>query len=188
MCLRIETASRVLVLLFLCLLVAGVGCGDQKNGSAGSGGMTAKQRKLEKTLLERLALDPSNADGRLALANLYYDARRWLQAVPNYAEFLKQRPDDADARTDLGTCYYSLKMYDKGRIEYERVLQAHPTKLKTIFNLAALSMETGDYERAAKLWDKVVMLQPESTEARQAKHLAGEARKLQAAKGKKGKK
>jgi len=177
---RIEKAASVPVPLFLCLLLLVVGCGDPKGGRSGRFALTPRQKQEERDLVKRLALDPKDTKARLALADLYYNAEFFVRAIPHYVDFLKQNPDDARARTDLGTCYYRLGVYDKGKREFERVLQKHPTKLETIYNLALLSMETADYDRAIRLFERVTMLAPDSEEAKKAKHLAGESRKLQA--------
>jgi tetratricopeptide (TPR) repeat protein len=177
---RIENAAGVLVPPFLCLLLLVVGCGDPKGGRSGRFALTDQQKQQERDLVKRLALDPKDAKARLALADLYYNAEFFVRAIPHYVDFLKQNPDDARARTDLGTCYYRLRVYDKGKREFEQVLQKAPTKLEAIFNLALLSMETADYDRSIRLFERVAMLAPDTEEAKKAKHLVGECRKLRA--------
>jgi len=124
--------------------------------------------KTERQLVERVTANPTDLEGRLSLANLYYDTDRPHRAIPAYQEVLKHRPDDPNIRTDLGTCYKRINRLDKARAEYEYVLSHNPGHLKATFNLAVVCELTADWKSAAGLWDKVVAMVPETREGKAA--------------------
>ena len=61
------------------------------------------QVKALKAVAER---EPSNAQARTQLGNLYFDAERYEEAINWYSESLKRAPRDVNVSTDLGVCYY----------------------------------------------------------------------------------
>jgi tetratricopeptide (TPR) repeat protein len=68
------------------------------------------QVKALKSVAER---EPSNAQARTQLGNLYFDAERYEDAISWYSESLKRDPKDVNVSTDLGVCYYYTNQPDK---------------------------------------------------------------------------
>ncbi|PYR68047.1 MAG: hypothetical protein DMF88_10755 [Acidobacteria bacterium] len=58
------------------------------------------------SLLTIIKSDPKNAGAHLQLANAYFDAERYPDAIKWYEESLKLDPKNPDASTDLGVSYY----------------------------------------------------------------------------------
>ena len=74
-----------------------------------------------KTVAER---EPSNPKPRVELANLYFDAERYDDAIKWYGEALKLAPNDVNVSTDLGVCYYYTNQPDKALEQFAHSLQA----------------------------------------------------------------
>src|SRR5262249_56143135 len=67
------------------------------------------QVKALKAVAER---EPSNAAPRAELANLYFDAEKYADAITWYEEAIKLAPKDPNLSTDLGVAYYYTNQPD----------------------------------------------------------------------------
>ena len=79
--------------------------------------------------------EPSNPKPRVELANLYFDAERYDDAIKWYAEALKLTPNDVNVSTDLGVCYYYTNQPDKALEQFDRSLKIDPKHAKTLLNV-----------------------------------------------------
>jgi tetratricopeptide (TPR) repeat protein len=114
--------------------------------------------------------DPKDAGSRTQLGNLYFDAGRFEEAAKWYTEALEVNPKDADVSTDLGISYYYLNQADRALAQFERSLQIDPKHSKTLLNIGIVrAWGKQDLEGAAKAWEKVVEVAPNSEEAARAK-------------------
>jgi len=57
--------------------------------------------------------EPTSVAPRLALANLYFDAERYSDAVKWYEDVMRLDSRNADVSTDLGVSYYYLNQPDR---------------------------------------------------------------------------
>jgi tetratricopeptide (TPR) repeat protein len=85
-----------------------------------------------KTVAER---DASNPKPRAELANLYFDAERYDDAIKWYGDALKLSPNDVNVSTDLGVCYYYTNQPDKALEQFAHSLKIDPKHAKTLLNL-----------------------------------------------------
>jgi tetratricopeptide (TPR) repeat protein len=113
---------------------------------------------------------PSNAQPRVELANLYFDAERYDDAIKWYEEAVKLAPNDVNVSTDLAVCYYYTNKADKALEQLGRSLKINPKHAKTLLNLGIVkAFGKQDLEGATKAWEEVVQLDPDSPEGQAAK-------------------
>ena len=74
--------------------------------------------------------EPSNSEARIQLANLYFDAERYDDAIKWYQAALKLKPKDVNVSTDLGVCYYSTNQPDKALEQFDQSLKIDPNHAK----------------------------------------------------------
>jgi len=114
--------------------------------------------------------DPKNAEPRIQLGNLYFDAERYDQAIEWYAQALKLAPKNVDVSTDLGVSYYYANQPDKALTQFDQSLKLDPKHTKTILNVGVVkAFGKQDLAGAEEAWQKVVQLAPDSPEAQAAK-------------------
>jgi tetratricopeptide (TPR) repeat protein len=114
--------------------------------------------------------DPQNASAHTQLANVYFDAERWEDAIQWYEKALKIDPANADVSTDLGVSYYYTNRPDQALAQFERSLTIDPKHTKTMLNKGiVLAFGKQDLRAAAEEWKKVVTLAPESPEGQAAR-------------------
>jgi len=113
---------------------------------------------------------PSNAQPRAELANLYFDAERYDDAIAWYQAALKITPDDVNLSTDLGVCYYYTNQADKALLQLSHSLSIDPKHTKTLLNIGIVkAFGKQDLEGATKVWQQVVDLGPDTPEGQAAK-------------------
>ncbi len=114
-----------------------------------------------KTLEDQEAKNPSDPQPKLALANLFYDNKRFQEAADWYEKALKIDPKNVNARTDLGTVYFNLGRPTEALAEYKKSLEIEPLHQPTIYNSIIVNLEgTHDMAAARAAWKKLHDLNP----------------------------
>jgi Tfp pilus assembly protein PilF len=114
--------------------------------------------------------DPKNAAAHVELANVYFDAERWDDAIQWYERSLKLDPGNPDVITDLGVSYYYTNRPDQALAQFEQSLKIDPKHTKTMLNKGVvLAFGKQDLRGAAEEWKRVVELSPDSPEGQQAR-------------------
>jgi tetratricopeptide (TPR) repeat protein len=143
--------------------------------SAQAGGNTQRQppaldEAKVQSLTTILQSDPNNAAAALQLANTYFDAERWNDAIKWYEATVKLEPSNVDANTDLGVAYYYVNRTAEALTTFERSLKLDPKHTKTLLNKGiVLAFGKEDLQAASAEWKKVVELAPESPEGQAAR-------------------
>ena len=113
---------------------------------------------------------PANAQPRVELANLYFDAERYDDAIAWYQDALKLTPNDVNVSTDLGVCYYYTNQPDKALLQLSHSLSIDPKHTKTLLNIGIVkAFGKQDLEGATAAWQQVVALGPDTPEGQAAK-------------------
>jgi tetratricopeptide (TPR) repeat protein len=129
---------------------------------------------LDETQAERFRAeaeaDPRASAPRVALANLYFDAERYSDAVTWYEAALKLDAANADVSTDLGVSYYYLNQPDRALQQFAHSLSLDPKHTKTMLNMGIVrAFGKQDLDGASKAWEQVVALAPQSPEGQAAR-------------------
>ena len=114
--------------------------------------------------------DPKNTTAVVQLANVYFDAERFTDAVHWYEEAVKINPRDVNASTDLGISYYYTNQPDRALAQFDHSLAIDPKHSKTLLNVGIVrAFGKQDLEGAAKAFQQVLDVAPGSAEARAAR-------------------
>jgi cytochrome c-type biogenesis protein CcmH/NrfG len=113
---------------------------------------------------------PTNAQPRVQLGNLYFDAERYDDAIKWYTEAQTLLPNDVNVSTDLGVCYYYTNQPDKALAQFDRSLKLDANHAKTLLNVGIVrAFGKQDLEGATAVWQKLLKLAPDSPEGQAAK-------------------
>ena len=114
--------------------------------------------------------DPKNADAVIQLANTYFDADHWDEAIQWYRRAVELDPKNVDASTDLGVGLYYTNKADEALAQFEYSLKINPKHVKTLLNKGiVLAFGKQDLKAASEEWKKVVTLSPDSPEGQAAR-------------------
>jgi tetratricopeptide (TPR) repeat protein len=89
---------------------------------------------------ETAGLAPDQA--ALTMANWYFDNHNWPKAIEEYQKAISLGLDNADLRTDLGSAYRFSGQTDRAIEQYEIAQRENPQHENSLFNLAALYLQT----------------------------------------------
>ena len=114
--------------------------------------------------------DPRNPAPRVALGNLYFDSERYEDAARWYSDALQIDPRQVNVSTDLGIAYYYTNQPDRALEQFDRSLAIDPNHSKTLLNIGVVrAFGKQDLVGAAKAWERVLEVAPNSEEAARAK-------------------
>lgn len=114
--------------------------------------------------------NPSDAETRVQLGNLYFDAERYADAIRWYEDALRADPGNVSASTDLGIAYYYSNQPDRALTQFDTSLAIDPKHSKTLLNVGIVrAFGKQDLDGAQKAWQRVLDLAPDSPEAAVAK-------------------
>jgi tetratricopeptide (TPR) repeat protein len=140
----------------------------------GSEGQTTRAAVVDQQQVTALTTvanrEPNNAKPRIELANLYFDAERYDDAIKWYTEAVKLNPKDVNVSTDLGVCYYYTNQPDKALAQFDHSLSLDPKHAKTLLNVGIVkAFGKQDLDGAMQVWRQVIQLAPDSPEGQAAK-------------------
>ncbi len=114
--------------------------------------------------------NPADAQPRVQLGNLYFDAEQFPEAITWYEQAVRLDPRDADVSTDLGVAYYYTNQPDRAIAQFDHSLSVNPRHTKTLLNLGIVrAFGKQDLTGAAAAWEQVVAIAPDSVEGQAAK-------------------
>jgi tetratricopeptide (TPR) repeat protein len=123
-----------------------------------------------KALTSVASREPSNAKPRVDLANLYFDAEKYDDAIKWYSDAVRLSPNDVNVSTDLAVAYYYTNQPDKALAQFEHSLELDPKHPKTLLNLGIVkAFGKQDLEGATEAWQRVIQIAPDSPEGQAAK-------------------
>lgn len=113
---------------------------------------------------------PTSPQPRVELANLYFDAERYTDAIKWYGAALTLAPTDVNVSTDLAVSYYYTNQPDRALEQFEASLKLNPKHTKTLLNQGIVrAFGKQDLVGAEQSWQQVIQLEPNSAEGQAAK-------------------
>jgi protein O-GlcNAc transferase len=96
-----------------------------------------------------LAAQPGHRQALANLAHLTCNLRRYSEAAPLCAEFVRRYPDaEATVWVDLGICQHAAHDLDAAEASFRRAIALEPGDAATLSNLASVLVDRRDYEHA----------------------------------------
>lgn len=86
-----------------------------------------------------------------------------LRAISIYEKVLKINPNNVNASVDMAVCYTLTGNPMQGIFMLRDVADKNPNHVLAQHNLGILSMQTGQFEKAVKRFEKVLTLKPQNT-------------------------
>ncbi|MCC7417008.1 MAG: tetratricopeptide repeat protein [Acidobacteria bacterium] len=139
-------------------------------GSEGTTRAAILDQERVKALEAIAEREPSSAKPRVDLANLYFDAERYDDAIKWYSAAIKLDPGDPNVSTDLGVAYYYTNQPDKAIEQFDHSLAVDPKHVKTLLNKGiVLAFGKQDLDGATRSWEQVLAVAPDGPEGQAAK-------------------
>ena len=94
-----------------------------------------------------------------------FKERKLLESLSIFSKLNKSNPNNADILFFLGNIYYELNDLKKSMLYFEQSLNKLPNSLIIINNYAIVLQSLGQFEKAKKLFQKVIKLNPSNIKA-----------------------
>ncbi|MBM3359716.1 MAG: c-type cytochrome biogenesis protein CcmI [Betaproteobacteria bacterium] len=159
----------------------------EQAGDAGHGLTAAQVEAMVERLAIRMRDHPDDPEGWILLGRSYGALGRFADSAQAYANAVARRPNDAQLLADYAD---TLAMAQGQRLQGEperliaRALEIDPRNLKALALAGTVAFEKQDYAGAVRLWERMLPLVPQGSEA--ARSIMGsidEARTLGASAG-----
>lgn len=121
-------------------------------------------------LQDAAAKNPKDTQSRVQLGNIFFDGEKYPEAITWYEQALAIDASDPNVSTDLGVAYYYTNQPDRALAQFDKSLAIDPKHTKTLLNVGIVrAFGKQDLPGAAKAWQQVVDLSPDSPEGQAAK-------------------
>jgi tetratricopeptide (TPR) repeat protein len=137
---------------------------------------TANGSEATDVLPDVSALTPSQS--AVTLGNWYFDHHDWAKATEQYRKAISLGLDNADVRSDLGSALRFDNQPEAATAEYEAAQRENPEHENSLFNLAALYLQSlNQPDRAIALLEQFKTKFPRSGAIPRVDELLQQARK-----------
>ncbi|HTP05968.1 MAG TPA: tetratricopeptide repeat protein [Nitrospirota bacterium] len=167
---------RKIVVMVVLVLIAAVGCSQQKQEQKGQVGNPPGAAQMVtpdeiRHLQEIVKTNPKSAAAWTELGNALMDSRRFSEAIDAYEKSLALDPKNVNVRVDMGTCYRGVGKFDRAVEEYRKALKINPGFPNGHRNLGVvLAMDLHNKEEGIKELKKYLELVPDAPDAATIRH------------------
>jgi hypothetical protein len=144
-----------------------VGGGTPAQGPAA--GPPAPIQRLLVDLRGRLQRNPNDLSALVNLANLYFDAGKFAQAIPYYKRALALDPGNPDTRTDYATALHGNGDDLQALRELQTILAKRPDFPEALFNEGVVANAIGRRTEAIAAFKRFLKVAPNDQRADDAR-------------------
>ncbi len=121
--------------------------------------------KAKEALEKAVKINPNDVITHSMLADVLAQTGDKQGAVKEQLETVKLAPNNVRYISNLGTYYGLIKDKKSEREQYERALRIDGNHSPTVYNLALLEKEEGNYNRAIELFKRTIKLDEEDEQS-----------------------
>jgi len=110
----------------------------------------------EKTYKQYLALNPTDENVLLQVADFYMYLKKYHLAIPKYKKCLKRDRFHITAKQSLAFAYYMRQAYTKAIQLYREILETQPDDFISLNNLSCVYRDKKDYQAAIACLEKII--------------------------------
>ena len=148
---------------------APVGGGGPAAAPAGGGGPPAPVMRMLTELRGRVARNPNDLSALVSLAQLYFDAGKFQQALPYYRRALALDPANPDTRTDYATVLHATGEDLSALDQLNQVLKERPDFPAALFNRGVVDAAIGRRTDAVDSFERFLKVSPHDSKAGEAR-------------------
>ena len=162
-------------------LAPSLGGGMPTGGAMPTAGPTLPSAEVQARISRAEAAvlaDPKNHDAWLSLGNDFFDIHQAQKSVDAYGKALAIQPNDPNVLTDQGVMFRELRKFDQAVANFQKASKLDPAHVQSLFNLGVVySSDLAKPDEAAKAWNRVIAMAPNSEQAGQARQMLSTLKK-----------
>lgn len=110
---------------------------------------------------QALAATPNDPELLTRYATFLFDLRRFQEAAEVFGRLVEQTPEDGEVRTYMATSLYAAGERERAMSEFEAALEADPTQILALHNLALGHLDLyDDPQRAQEMLERIEAIDP----------------------------
>lgn len=132
--------------------------GDSGAAGGGGGGMQADVAET----IEQARREPKNFEAQMKAGGLFYQIKRYEQALEFYRRAQQIKPDDFEVLSQLGNSTFDLGQYDEAARWYNEALRVRPdaVNVRTDLGLTYYLRTPRDLDRAIEIYREALKYDP----------------------------
>lgn len=136
---------------------------SDSGGASQNPGMNAPIQNSARmfALEQQLKSNPNNASAWTELGNLYYDAKKYQEAIRAYNQYLSINPNNANVLTDLGTMYRRAGNPTEAIASFNKAIEVDPRHEHAHYNKGiVLFYDVGFQDEGVNIWRELSKINP----------------------------
>lgn len=131
-------------------------------GHPATGGNNEGMQAEVQAALDKAKSSPNDYEAQLKAAEMYYQIRRFDQAIEFLKRANKLEPDDYETIVNLGNAYFDAGKYEEAEKPYSAALakKSDDVNVRTDLGLTFMFRETPNYDRAIQEFQRSLQLDP----------------------------
>ncbi len=113
------------------------------------------------SLEQEIATSPDNVNALIELGDIYFDSKRYDEAILTFLTAEKITPANVHILNDLGLLYMSTGDNDTALKKFEAVLKIDPSHIHSLYYVGLVHRETGNTVKALQVFEEVLNLNPD---------------------------
>ncbi|AUM12974.1 tetratricopeptide repeat protein [Ketobacter alkanivorans] len=101
-----------------------------------------------------------DADELIALSQLDLSNNRVAEALEKVKSALERTGCPVVAKAFAAKIYAQLKLFEKAKPLFSSFLDEHPNAITERFQLGMVNLETTDYDKAIRIWNDILEIEP----------------------------
>ncbi|MCR5172985.1 MAG: tetratricopeptide repeat protein [Treponema sp.] len=155
------------IVIIIAIIAISLVVSSRKSGSK-RGGKQKNRSQIIKEASRKLAQDPHNPDGLIALGNVYFNEHNWEKAYQIYDTMLNIAPahqeiDPFTAALRQGICALKLNKIQDAFRGLPAAYQINPSNFDVNYNLGLACYQNKEYDKAIPCLKKALVANPEAT-------------------------
>lgn len=122
---------------------------------------TQQQANRALALEQELTANPDNFDAMVELGDIYYDSKRYQEAIATFSKAEKIDPVNIHVLNDLGVLNMNTGNYDVALEKFKAVLVIDPTHSHSLYYIGIVHRTNGDTDKALQAFEEVLSLNPD---------------------------
>jgi tetratricopeptide (TPR) repeat protein len=121
--------------------------------------------EITKSDKEEISKNPNDPANYYNLANTYFTAGKYADAIEQYQNAIRLDPKDASARYEIGQAYLRLNRYDEAFAAFNESLKINPKNAEVYHEMGNAYVRQDRTKEALAAYQKAVSLKPDHAEA-----------------------
>jgi tetratricopeptide (TPR) repeat protein len=111
-------------------------------------------------LTNAISLKPNFAQAFLVRGAIFYQKRKYREALKDFTRVIEINPDCSEAYNDRGIIYEEIGNYDQAIMDYNRSIEIDPGIYNSYYNRGRIYFQRKDWQEAIRDFERALKINP----------------------------